>query len=322
MIEINKKNLDFRKIPAETGFYILKGEKEILHCGKTSNLNKSLKTLFTAGKEDKNIFQLISLCDKIAFQTTDSIFAALLEEKKILSKNTLKFKINQHENYVYLAIDFHQVPFLKITEHTTENYYYLGPFPDRFFLYDFIDIMAAQFQLPSCEDENFPCFKLKKGNCLGWCLKDKPEIAQMLLSNYLMVNTNLFTKLKNKLEKMKTNLEFEKAENLKKQINTIQKYYDFLRFFHVTKKLDLEFPNQEVKITHGMIEKIFENKRNYDFPVLEKEYRTNEFLAHDKSEFAERFIVYQEIYKNKLEQIEVILKASSSEMMKELEMEV
>ncbi|MCF7793669.1 MAG: hypothetical protein K9N09_08970 [Candidatus Cloacimonetes bacterium] len=324
MKKIEKRNLNIDEIPQEAGYYFLSGEANILFCGKTQNLRKSIQNIRSVGKDDKNIFQLFSLTRKINYQVTDSLFSALLEEKKIIEKHHPQFNdtIKQYQNYVYLAIDFYNVPFFKITEHTTENYYYLGPFKNRFYLYDLIDVMADLFRLPSCEDENFPCRKLKDKTCLGWCLKSKPELAEMLLLNYLQINVELVPELQKKLEKLESDLEFQKAEKLKKQIAIIKDFYDKIRFFHVTKKLDskLKINDADIDISAGMVLQISSQNKIYDFVVLNPEYRDNEFLAHDKSEYSERFIIFKEFCKNKLEQIESIYKASTMEMKKKLEM--
>lgn len=325
MEKIEKRYFDSNKIPEQCGFYFLSRKDEILFCGKTTNLKQSLENLNAASKNDKEIFQLLSLTETISYQTTTSLFTALLEEKKILLKTHPRFNemIKQYQNYVYFAVDFYNVPFLKITEDTSENYFYLGPFANRFFLYDFIDTMADVLKLPSCEDENYPCRKLKNKTCHGWCLKDNPETAVMLLQNYLLVNDDLLDKLKNDLEKLESNLEFEPAEILKNQIKIINNYYDKLKFLHVIKQLNSKLVTEDntVKISSGMIAQIDNSQKTYDFAIWDADYRDNEFLAHDKSEFSERFLVYNEIYKNNLGQINSLYKASASKMKKILEMD-
>jgi len=59
-----------------------------------------------------------------------------------------------------------------------------------------------------------------------------------------------------------------------------------------------------------MLAEISENGKYYNFTIFEPEYNENELLAHDKSQLAERWIIYNHLKKNKLEQIEIILKRS------------
>jgi excinuclease UvrABC nuclease subunit len=321
MVELKKNEI--ADIPAKTGYYYLSDAEKILFSGKTSNLKNSIQKLISADKDDKNIFQLVSLTQKIAYQETDSLFLALLEEKKLQYQHNPEFNhtILFHDNYVYLAIDFYNVPFLKTVESTQEKFYYLGPFQNRFFVYDFIDAMATLFQFPACEDEKFPCEKLKEEKCSGWCIKDKPEIFEMLLESYLQSKRSLLKRAKSKLKKMMSNLEFLESEKLKEQIQQIEKYYDFLQFFHITKQLDttLSYDNKTVSISNGLLSTIEENSKIWQFDNFQPEYRNNEFLAHDKSQFAERLIIYRHLKKNKLDLIEDLYKKSILKMKRNLE---
>ncbi len=318
MMKIEKKNFVPEKIPKETGYYFLSDKDNILFCSETANLQHSLTKLFSASIDNKNILQLISLTKNISYSQTDSLFSALLQAKIIRSKHHPEFNkmIIQNPDLVYLAIDFHKVPFLKITEHTTEAYFYLGPFPNRFFLCDLVDVMADIMKLPSCENENFPCRNLKEKNCSGWCLKEKQQIAEKLISNYLEKNEEVCEKIDEEIEKLQKNLQFQKAENLKVKQKLIRKYYNHLKFLHVTKKIDFNLRNYQVHLSDGLISKLYSNNTDYDFKLTKPEYRENEFLAHDKSEYQERIIIYQHLSKNKLEQINDIYKESIWKMKK------
>ena len=321
MVELKKNEIG--EIPAETGYYWLADTEKILFSGKTSNLNNSIRKIFSADKDDKNIFQLVSLTQKICYQEANSLFAALLEEKKIQLKHKPEFNqnIRPYDSFVYLAVDFYNVPFLKLVESTQEKFYYLGPFQNRFFIYDFIEAMANLFQFPSCENEEYPCNKLKEKICLGWCIKDKPEIAEMLLGSYFQINQELIDKVKDQQEKLLENLEFETSEKLKEQLQVIEKYYDLLKFLHVTKKLDttLSYENKTIKITNGLISEMNDNNKIWRFDNLQPDYRNNEFLAHDKSQFGERLIIYSHLMKNKLDSIDEIYNKSILKFKEDLE---
>ena len=320
MVELEKKEVE--RIPEKTGFYYLSGSEGILFAGKTSNLQKSIRRILFPDKDDKNLFQLASLTQKIFFRETDSLFNALLEEKKILQTHAPEFNrmIHEYENYVYLAIDFNQIPFLRISDSTAENFYYLGPFQDRFFLYDFFDAMTCLFRFPFCETEKYPCDKLTEKICDSWCLKERPEIMELLINSYLLVNRSLLKKAENQRGKMLEHLNFLKLETLKEQISLIERYYDYLRFFHITKKLKtaISLPDKNITISGGMISKIEEKGKMRTFDNFQPDHRRNELLAHDKNQFTERLIIYRELKKNRLNPIELILKDSSEEMKKNL----
>ena len=314
MISFEKKNIKQQNLPDETGIFLFSNKSKILYVGRSANLRISISRLLQPGEDDKDIFKLVSLTTEISYLSTADLFSALIEEKILLQKYSPEFNdfIKPFEHYVYLAVDFYNVPFLQIKENTSEEFHYLGPFQNRFFIYDLIDIMAATFQYPACENEKFPCYRLKEKSCYGWCLKDKGEIAEILLKSYLTPNNDLVLHLEKEIDKLLDELEFSKTEKQKQKLETLKKYNDMLTFFHITKKLNLEFSRSggTIKIENGMLAEISENGKYHNFVVFDPEYRENEFLAHDKSQLAERWIIYHHLKKNKLEQINVILKKS------------
>ena len=301
MFSFKKKDIDNQHLPAETGIYLFKDMDSVLYVGRSANLQKAIVRLLHPSQDEKEVFQLTSLTTDISYQTTDNLFSALLEEKALLDKYSPKFNksFKLHEHYVYLAVDFYHVPFLHLTDSTSENFYYLGPFQKRFFVYDFIDTMADIFQYPACENETYPCSRLKAKTCSGWCLKDKIEIGKILLDSYMKTNEDLPAKLKKEIESNEADLEFTKAEKLKQKLAIIRRYNNYITFFHVTKHINYELSEagRTIKLENGMISEVMEKGKYQNYPVFNPEYRENELLAHDKTQFAERWIVYNHIKK-------------------------
>ena len=121
--------------------------------------------------------------------------------------------------------------------------------------------------------------------------------------------------MQKKLESQLDELAFQQAETTKHHLQMIEKYYEYLKFFNVTKKLDLQWQEEvgNIKIENGMLTEISETGRYHDFPQFQPEYRPNEYLAHDKSQLAERWLIYQHVLKNKLVQIDPLLKKSQQD---------
>jgi len=107
--------------------------------------------------------------------------------------------------------------------------------------------MAEIFHYPSCENEKYPCYKLKDRTCFGWCLKDKKEIGDILLNSYMKPNEEIVSKLLVENEQLEAELEFTNADKQKQKLQIIQKYYDYITFFHVTKHLNSELIQNERK---------------------------------------------------------------------------
>lgn len=318
MIEFAKKDFKNQKIPESSGVFIFSDSSNKLYIGKASNLKKTLDIFLTKKLENKIIFKMISLTKTISYEKTSFLFDALVKEKSYINKENPEFnqQIRLYEDYVYLGIDFNRAPFFNITENTQSNLYFVGPFQDRFFLFDLIDTFGTVFGFPACKDENYPCIRLKEKKCLGWCVQENREIQEIIRESYLQPNEKLLNKIKKKQEKLFDNLQFEKAEILKKQKEIILEYYDFLKFFHVTKNLNTIFSENKItfEIKNGMLLKVIKDGKQTYFPEFDIEYRDNEYLAFEKNQFAERWIIYQHLKKNKLEKINEIFKKSIFKM--------
>ena len=298
MIKFNKTEIDNQQIPFETGIFTLSDADKILYINKSSNLDKSIRQLFKVAKDDKNIFHLISQTVKISYEEHTSIFAALVHQKKLENKSYPEFNsiIRPYQQYVYLGINFDGPPYIRVVEDTQQNRFYVGPFKDRFFLFDLLDAMAELFQLPLCQDEKpYPCRRYKNDKCPGWCIKEKHETYSKAILPYIIPNKDFLSSKQKEYNKYFDNLQFEKAEKLKNKIQLIEKYFEYLKFINITKNLNLEF-NENGRgfiIKDGRLNGIVEDGKKEEFPLVTVEFRDSEILAFNKDQLAERWIVYK-----------------------------
>jgi excinuclease UvrABC nuclease subunit len=314
------KNPD--QIPDSPGVFRLHIGEEILYLSKASNLRRSINKLLSLKPEDEQILKMISLTKEISWDAEESVFAALLKEKIELSKGDTQFNrmLKDYTNYAYLQINFSKVPYFNISEDTLKDDYYIGPFFDRFFPLDFIAIMGQLKKYPDCETESYPCYKYKDKSCDGWCLRDTSELSNIIAQSYLTVNGKLLEELHDRQQILFDQLEFVQENNLKDQVKHIKKFYDYLRFFHIVKKLDMNITYGEhgVKISNGQIESITCGKDKFHFPVIRHDYRPNEILAIDKEQLTESRIVYNFIKKKHSQKTEELYLDSAQNLLKEL----
>ncbi|MCK4311291.1 MAG: hypothetical protein KAW88_00975 [Candidatus Cloacimonetes bacterium] len=318
MNEFAKKDFKEQKIPESPGFFTFSDENKILYTGITTNLKAKINTFLSRNLEDENVFKMISLTRVISYTETETFFNAFVEKKKLFNKEVPEYNrlIRPFENYVYLGIDFSKVPFFRVTQDTQSELYFLGPFKDRFFLYDFLDIMGTLFKFPVCEDENYPCQRYEGKKCSGWCLKENEEITKIIFNSYLQPDIKLINKIQKKYDEYFNELKFEKAESLKNQRKIIEKYYEIVKFLHITKEINLDFTEnkKKYKIRNGILVEILENREITYFPELHLNYRDNELLTFEKDQLVERWIIYNHLKKNKLERLNEIYKRSISKI--------
>ncbi|MCD6181997.1 MAG: hypothetical protein J7K89_06395 [Candidatus Cloacimonetes bacterium] len=288
-------------IPDSAGTFYCYQKGKMIYARKSANLQQGLRNIFTRDNEDPHIMQLISLTDALEWRETETLLEALCWEKLAQYQHPMELcqSIQPHQDYVYLAIRFHKVPYLKVEETTIEDATYIGPFPGRFHLWEVIDVLADAFGYPACEDENFPCSRLKNKSCHGWCVEDQQKIADVLLKNYLEINPALLEELASRKESQLNDLHFAQADITESQLRILRRYYRYLAFFQRTKYLEgsMDCGPFNITLSHGQIAAIH-HTQTYRFFVSPIEYQPNEELAIEKAAFNEAYVVADFVEKN------------------------
>lgn len=299
MIKIRKN--DLQKLPSVPGFFLLQDDKKTIYCDYSDDLNFFIHNLLNQCKDNKTLFEMFSSAQFILYKETSTLFEALCEFKKTVHEKNPKYNnlLRLNDDFVYLAIDLLHPFYYRICENTTENYLYIGPFQNRFTLFDYLDTLSAVGKIHQ------PSQKTDSSNQL--IQNDKKMLADLY-----EIDLDLISELKKDFRKTQNNLQFEKAEILKNRINIINKFYEDLIFYHVTKKLNLRYCNgkTEMVIQNGILTKLKDDCHELSFPEEFVEYRPHEFLAHDKSEYKERKTVFRHFQKNNLARIDDIYEES------------
>ena len=318
-MECSKKDfIDQHDVICEKrGFFVLFDQDDrAIYADLTSDLQKTIFALFQESKEEKEKLQLLSLTKNIYFEYHENWIDTYVNLKFLCAKWNVD--IAKHEkNYVYLGIDFFNVPFFQVFDDTTKEKFYIGPFQNRFFIFDFLEVMADIFQYPFCETEKYPCKRYRDNSCSGLCLKDRSSFQKLVYQNYLQKNERHVSTLQKRRKELVENLHFSKADKLTLQIKILEKFEKYLTFFHVSKKLNFQFNFKEydIGIKKGQIDSIKKGNETFRFPIMDIEYNSYEKLALDKSIVNEGWIIFQYFQKQYPETIEKIYKKSVTELM-------
>lgn len=308
----------YHLIPADKGLITLWGEKELLFVQKTNNMYEFVTNLFARTKHDNHIKELIDNTDTILVEKFPSIIETLIKEKMLIADNQPQYNQStvMEKPFVYLAVDFFEIPYLRVCETTSENYFYIGPFRDRFFLYDLMYNMGDLFKLPVCIDEKHPQQRYREDKCEGYCLIDIPERTEVIIDNYLLRNEKLLARLDEEYQKRFRDLRFMEAEVIKKQLRNLRKFYQYITFCHVVKKINTSITYEDIHldIQSGMISSVRKNnlERKLHIPIIE--YRENEVMAIDKKMFPECWEVFRLMENKAPEQIEKLYLESGREL--------
>lgn len=322
MPEADKKDIlrNIRAISEGPGIVQLKNNNSILYVAKASNLQRTLESYFTVKPNNETWFQLISLTRTIVWEETSDLFTALVREKTIKSPQAPEYNnlIKDYIDFSYLGIDFFHVPYFNICENTLGDQLYIGPFFNRFFLLDFLDTMSLQNQYPFCADEKFPCSRYDSGLCDGYCLQPPENLWRIIRQTYLAEDKEMIKNLEKKISEFEADLNFKEAAELEQRLNLILKYYEYLGFLYVVKKLDLSFREGNIAFTikHGQLANYELTGERWEFNRSSPSYRKNEYLAINKDHLAESWIIFQHLKKNNSQKMTEIYKHSRAEFIR------
>jgi excinuclease ABC subunit C len=313
MEKFSVQNLDSQqigKLPEESGVIAFRQGEELLYAIETVNLCYTLARLHALKDDDSAIHDLFCQADAVYVQTTSSGTDAIIQKKLLLENAPAEALLPIHlwKDYAYLAINPAEFPFVKITEYTEEDWFYIGPFRSRFFLSDLMELMSRLLKLPDCEVKSGPCEKYNDERCRGWCLlipaearqnaEEKPEQPQLqkldalLKEAYVHPDNALMDLIVKEKQKYEDGLEFAKAELLKPEIELLKRYREWLIFLYKIKNLNYE--TSWVSVKNGQLVMFKADGKEHSCPYINIPYRACEVLALNKNMLDEARILYLE----------------------------
>lgn len=166
-------------LPEENGVICFWKGSELLYSTFTVNLRYTLR-LFVCSSRRRRKHQknLLSQAELLEIEETNSGLDALMRDIQLKSRQEVTFsqRIQLWKNYVYLAINPAEFPFVKIAEYSDEDWFYIGPFRSRFFLADVMELMQKLLKLPFCEVKEGRLLKAGEEMCREWCSLIKAEL--------------------------------------------------------------------------------------------------------------------------------------------------
>ena len=215
-------------LPNNPGCYLMKNEyNEIIYVGKAKNLKKRVSQYFNrphSGKTQKMVsdvfdFELI---------LTNSEKEALILEINLIHKHNPKYNIALKDDKAYpmVAIKMDRYPYLYVARNNKDKKSkYFGPYPNSSMCYDIINLANMLFPLRKCHKiPSKPCLYYDLGACLGPCIHDDLKYDDIVsdLIKFLKGNKKeIRDDYKKRMLEASDNLEFEKANEYKKIIDSI-----------------------------------------------------------------------------------------------------
>ncbi len=230
-------------IPHQPGCYKYYGAtEELLYVGKAKDLRKRVGSYFNKTVDNHKTRRLVQLIRRIEFTITGTEHDAFLLENSLIKHYQPRFNIDLKDDktYPYIVIKKEHFPRLFLTRRLIrDGSEYLGPFTGVHRVRELLELIRQNIPLRNCKlnlapsqiakDKYKVCLEYHLGNCKGPCqgFQTEEDYAEDLqqVRHILKGNTGEVVRfLKDEMNKAAGELEFEKAEVLKKKIVSLQQF--------------------------------------------------------------------------------------------------
>src|SRR5690349_17928286 len=241
------KQEDFQRIaptiPTEAGVYKYFDEQnDLVYVGKAKSLRKRISSYFSKTLTNYKTHELVNRIRRIEFTIVNSEQDAFLLENSLIKEFQPKFNINlkDDKSYPYMVIKNEPFPRIFLTRNKIEDgSEYLGPFTSVAKVRELMDFVKANVQLRTCKlnltENNISkkkfkvCLEHHLGNCKGPCegLQSQEDYSEGIERLKHLLKGNLSPVIhyyKSEIQRHAQQLEFEKAEIIKKKLDHVQVY--------------------------------------------------------------------------------------------------
>jgi len=250
--DMDKIKDKLKLVPNLPGSYQMKDKSgTIIYVGKAKNLHKRVSSYFNREHTGKTA-KLVSEIDDFEYIVTSSEVEAFVLEINLIKLHDPKYNILLKDDKTYPYIEYISKPYpkLKIVRYTNlrkkDKKTIFGPYPNAYAARRIVNLLNRLYPLKKCDGmPKQVCLYYHINECLGYCVK---KIDQGQLKNmeddilfFLRGNDSILTnKLKSKIMEYSSNLNYEKALELKKEL-------DYINIIMDKQKVELhDFVNRDI----------------------------------------------------------------------------
>ncbi|MFH1258268.1 MAG: excinuclease ABC subunit UvrC [Elusimicrobiota bacterium] len=243
-------------LPDRPGNYIFRDYSgQILYIGKASSLHKRVSSYFQRPADHPRTNLLVNQICRIDYLITANEKEALILENKLIKKYQPKYNValKDSKTYPFLKITNEDFPRIQITRKiAADGAKYFGPYPDVNSLRQAIKFIRKNFLVRTCagkveagQPSNFqkkPCsLNYYLGLCPGPCInkisrEDYAGNVRTAVAFLKRDNKNLISRLEKEMHSAALKLNFEKAQQLKKEIEALKSTLEKIRFREVSEE--------------------------------------------------------------------------------------
>jgi excinuclease ABC subunit C len=230
-------------LPHKPGVYQYFDKNEtIIYVGKAKDLYKRVSSYFTKKHEHGKTRLLVSRIVDIQYIVVETEIDALLLENTLIKKYQPRYNVmlKDDKTYPWICIKNERFPRVFSTRRVVKDgSLYFGPYASGRVMKTLLDLIRQLFPLRSCNfklsQENIDngkfriCLDYHIGKCLGPCedKQSEEEYQHSIKQIKAIIKGDLgqvTTYLNEKMQALAENLEFEKAAELKSNLDALKNY--------------------------------------------------------------------------------------------------
>jgi len=230
-------------IPQDPGVYkYFDRDHELIYVGKAKSLRKRVSSYFSKSFIGYKTHELVKRIHSIEFTIVGSEQDAFLLENALIKEYKPKYNIELKDDKTYPYIIVKKEPFPRIfltRRKINDGSEYIGPFTSAGKVRELIEFVKQYIPLRSCKlnlsKENIAtgkfkvCLEYHLGNCKGPCegLQSLEDYQNGILQMRNILKGNLgsvIAQFKEEMQQHAMNLDFEKAEMIRKKIEHLENY--------------------------------------------------------------------------------------------------
>ncbi len=225
-----------KSVTLKPGVYqMLDGAGAVLYVGKAKSLRKRLSSYFRASGLEAKTMALVARIRQIQVTVTNTETEALLLEHNLIKQYRPPYNIvlRDDKSFPYIFLSAHDYPRLLLHRGAkTGKGRYFGPYPGAGAVRETLAFLQKVFRVRQCEDSFFrnrsrPCLQYQIRRCSGPCvgIVSADEYAEDVRHSEMFLSGQsgqLVSELADRMEQAASNLQFERAAELRDQIQQLQ----------------------------------------------------------------------------------------------------
>ncbi|MGI6344997.1 MAG: excinuclease ABC subunit UvrC [Bacillota bacterium] len=227
-------------LPDQPGVYLFKDKHgRIIYVGKAVSLRHRVRSYFQPGaKHTVKVRALVEKVSDLETIITDNEVEALILESNLIKQHQpwYNIRIKDDKHYPYLKLTMQETfPRLLVARRIQKDgAKYFGPYPSANSMRQTLKLIRRLFPLRTCkqpldgEKRGRPCLNLQIKRCIGPCTGtvSRDEYLEVVYAVDMFLSgryEDLTARLQEQMEQAAANLEFERAAELRDQLNSVER---------------------------------------------------------------------------------------------------